>query len=314
MTRKFYPFPSIKQLRHISHIKKEGQLDYIGTIKLHGSNAAIVIKLENNKAIDMYYQTRNKKTTIVDDNIGFVKFITPKEQAIRENIKIKGNHTIILYGEFAGNGIQSGVAINQLPKMFVIFAIRNVIDEKWISLDNFPSIPDHNIYNVSTFPSYNITIDFSNTERIQNTLTELTNQVEAECPVGKYFGVSGVGEGIVWRCITPNYESSRYWFKTKGEKHAVSKVVTGTKIIDNNIINFVDNNVTDNRLNQGLEYLREIGIPIDNKATKEYIQWILADVIKEESDTMQTLDKQAVSNIISKKARTFFMNYVQYKK
>ena len=75
------------------------------------------------------------------------------------------------------------------------------------------------VYNIYMFPIYSITIDFSNPQDAQYKLTELTNEIEQECPVGKYFGVSDVGEGLVWTCHNPNYHSSKYWFKTKSDKH-----------------------------------------------------------------------------------------------
>ena len=57
----------------------------------------------------------------------------------------------------------------------------------------------------------------------QNKFIELVEEVEKECPVSKQFNVSGIGEGIVW---TTEYKGETYRFKTKGEKHSVSKVKT----------------------------------------------------------------------------------------
>jgi hypothetical protein len=48
----------------------------------------------------------------------------------------------------------------------------------------------------------------------------MTISVEDECPVGKFFNKEGVGEGIVFTCVT-NQELK---FKSKGEKHYASKV------------------------------------------------------------------------------------------
>jgi hypothetical protein len=54
---------------------------------------------------------------------------------------------------------------------------------------------------------------------------EITMAVEAECPVGRFFGVlSGVGEGVVWKPVDPLYNEGRFWFKVKGEKHSVTMI------------------------------------------------------------------------------------------
>ena len=47
---------------------------------------------------------------------------------------------------------------------------------------------------------------------------------EKRCPAGAFFGVEGVGEGVVWRCITPGFQRPEFWFKVKGEKHSVTRV------------------------------------------------------------------------------------------
>ncbi len=108
------------------------------------------------------------------------------------------------------------------------------------------------------FPTFSMTIDFDRPELSHNKLVELTLQVEKECPVAKYFNISGIGEGIVWKC---SLLDSSLWFKVKGELHSVTKV-SSIAAIDiekiENIKEFVELTVTDNRLNQGIEYMEEM--------------------------------------------------------
>lgn len=81
----------------------------------------------------------------------------------------------------------------------------------------------------------------------------------------------------------------RIRFKVKGEKHSTYKVKTlaaiSTESIDT-IKEFVDRALSDSRLNQGLDFLRDQGPAIDLKSTGEYIRWIIGDVFKEEADTI----------------------------
>ena len=74
---------------------------------------------------------------------------------------------------------------------------------------------ESNIYFINRFPTFEVEIDFNRPELIQNTLVDLTIQVENECPVAKVFGFDNtVGEGIVWY----NHEHGLR-FKVKGELH-----------------------------------------------------------------------------------------------
>jgi hypothetical protein len=80
-----------------------------------------------------------------------------------------------------------------------------------------------------------------------------------------------------------------------------------------NIKKFVGYAVTESRLNQGLDYLREQHLEIDTKNTGAFLKWISNDVMKEESDTMSAngLDIKHVGSALSKKAREWFMNHLE---
>ena len=143
----------------------------------------------------------------------------------------------------------------------------------------------------------------------QNQLIELTEAVEAECPVGKAFGVSGIGEGIVWTCVTPGWESSKFWMKVKGEKHSVSKVKT---LVDvealANIQAFLDYAVTEARLDQGFT---EVAAK-DIKDIAAFLRWMYNDIIKEEADTIEAngLDPKTIGKNISARARPWFIKRI----
>ena len=140
-------------------------------------------------------------------------------------------------------------------------------------------------------------------------MINITEGVEAECPVAKYFGVSGIGEGVVWHT---SFNNNTLLFKVKGEKYSSSKVKKLAAVdveVIKNIQLLVDSIVTENRLTQGIQVLSEQGVNVsDNKATKEFINWIRNDVIKEETDTILAsgLDFNKVMNSVSSKAGRWF--------
>src|SRR5690606_12047119 len=113
-------------------------------------------------------------------------------------------------------------------------------------------------------------------ELAQNYLISLTEQGEEECPVAKSFGISGIGEGIVWSC---EYQDSVYRFKVKGEKHSATKVkklaeVDVEKI--QSIDSFVEYACTENRLNQAIEQVfTSTSTEPDKKNTGDFIKWIM---------------------------------------
>jgi hypothetical protein len=174
------------------------------------------------------------------------------------------------------------------------------------------SSPD-DIWNISQFKQYQIEIDFNDPQASINKMIELTEEVEAECPVAKDFDISGIGEGIVW---TAKFNGNRIIFKTKGEKHQSSKVKTLVAVDMeklNSVNEFVTYAVTENRLNQAIEQ-----VFTSNYDTPEitkmglFLKWISSDVVKEELDVLTNsgLEMKDVGGAINKKAVTWFKKYL----
>jgi len=289
-----------------------------GTIKLHGTNSGVAMNSDG----EVWFQSRTNIVTPEKDNAGFAFFANSNIETFKSfinEIKTK-NHltdeTVIIFGEWCGKGIQKGVAINELPKMFVIFDVKIIPTDddvanyylpkdKW----NHLSDVDNKIYNIQDFPSFTIDIDFNRPDLAQNKLAEITEQVEKECPVGKAFDKSGIGEGVVW---TGEYKGTRYTFKVKGEKHSTSKVKTLAPVDTeklNSINEFVDYAVTENRLNQAIEQVFSTNSLIPSmQGTGDFLRWVVNDIIKEESDTLvdNKLEPKDVNKYVSIKARQWF--------
>jgi hypothetical protein len=334
---KFISFPKIHQfadaIRTIKHKKDFQGLDvngdaiyahnavyptlaYKGTVKLHGTNAAIIFDEDGN----FHCQSRENIITPEKDNAGFATYIysLPKE-IISSTVKNFG-----IYGEWCGGNIQAGVAINGLPKMFVIFAERNLdgdLEEQNWSERNYSKsawevLNRYNIYHIEQFPTFTIDIDFEHPEIAQNELIKITEEVEKECPVGKFFGKCGVGEGVVWSPTDPDYTNSGYWFKVKGEKHSSSKHKTLAPIdveVVKAVNDIVDIVVTESRVEQGIQKLKEVGKEAIVRNIGDFIKWINSDIEAEEKEMLDKsgLDRKKIHSAITTKAKGIFLEKIK---
>lgn len=326
----FKAFPSIEQFRTVikkvqtktrfdgldetgqakyNHTKPLPVLKYKGTVKLHGTNACVHF-LPN--VILPKFQSRNNEITQDNDNAGFVHEMTQKPlHELRK--QFSDTEDVYIYGEWCGKGIQKGVGISGLPKMFVIFDV--IVNGERLKDFSRINLQDYQIYNINQFDVFYVTVDFSKPEAVQNTFVELTNAVEAECPVAAFFDVKGVGEGIVWK-LDEDFETfkagdSELTFKVKGEKHSVSKVKTLAAVDTEKVATleaFVQNVVTENRCRQGVSYLVEMQKDVSVKSTGDFVRWVFNDVMKEESDTIADsgLVEREVGASVSKAAKTWY--------
>lgn len=239
-------------------------LTFEGTVKLHGTNAAIRF-INADPGHYAAYQSRNRILTLEKDNAGFVAW------CIERNIYagIPGELPEIVFGEFCGGNIQAGVGITGMPKMFVTFEDYGI------------SAPD--VYCIKDFKTWRMNIDFKNPHAVTNELLKITQEVEDECPVAKKLGVSGVGEGVVWKCVTPGWEF--LMFKIKGQKHSKSNVKE-MKPVDLQFLNDMQacaiQIITPERLTQGLEYLTEMQLDHTKHNTSHFLKYVVGDALREE--------------------------------
>jgi len=338
---KFYPYPDTNQMSHMNRSIKESiqftgcdengkphydytiplpTVTYTGTIKVHGTNAGVGYDPETKT---LWAQSRNHVLSEKSDQYGFHNFVM-KNKALFICIlsSLTTNLPIVAYGEWFGAGIQKNVAISTLQRRLMIFAVKHINNDErypnWLpkgAIACFHS-PEDFIFNIYNFPIYYIEIDFNNPQATQDQIEDITKQVEKECPVGKYFGVSGIGEGIVWY----NHKYGR--FKVKGKEHSStnksSLASVDTEKLES-IDEFVKYAVTENRLNQGIEEVFiSKGLTPDVKQMKSFINWITGDVTKEESHTLKDngLIPEDVGKAVANRARewlTFFTKRLDQK-
>lgn len=335
------PFTEIETFRHVvASVKRYCQernkplptLEYCGTVKLHGTNAGVRVTPDL-----VQPQKRSDIVTVGADNAGFAAFCHGKDnwfQYIAGWATNGESKDVTLYGEWCGGNIQKGVAITQVPKHFVIFSgydhevERHIpISEitKYILVDNTPAqldlarLNELGIWFINQIDTFSITIDFRWPEASLDKLNELTLAVEEECPWGRFRGVSGVGEGIVWIPTDPEYANiSGLWFKSKGMKHAAKDGTKKTNVAASpekleSIQKVVEAVLPAWRLEQGISKLKEEGKSIEPKSTGDFLKWICQDILKEELDviTANGLDWKGLNGYVTREARAWFLKRVE---
>lgn len=131
-------YASIEQFKNvIKHVRDNSNyhqiplptLEFIGTVKCHGTNASIVF---DNDTGNHTFQSRERELTIESDNAGFVMWGERNIDSLRKifnRVVTNKAEKVVIFGEWCGGSIQKGVALNQIPKMFVIFNITLIDDQ-----------------------------------------------------------------------------------------------------------------------------------------------------------------------------------------
>ncbi|MDX8383175.1 MAG: RNA ligase family protein [Ghiorsea sp.] len=266
-----------------SHDSPYPTYDFIGKPKLHGTNGSFSI--DEDGKIDAIF-ARNREISLAEDNAGFCAFIEGNRLLI-ETSELSQLHNCVVFGEYAGKGIQKGVAIAELEKMFVVFGVYDKTNDKFIDFSTILNSPLGKIYSINQFPSFSVRIDFEHPENAQNIIVDMVTDVENECPVGKVFGVSGIGEGIVFS--RTDDLSSEFYFKAKGLKFLSTKVKTIASVdVEklNSINEFVEYACTENRMCQGMDEMRKDGVEITRQSTGIFMSWLINDILTEEGPAM----------------------------
>lgn len=332
---KFIKYPSIKNFRETVKgvMYQNGRLEgvkhkFLRTPKIHGTNASVVFNFKNG---NIYAQSRNRVLTVENDNAGFAKWVDEHKNTLRniqrKHIALSLDHHedlpdyFVMYGEWCGPGIMKGTAINQLSeKIFVVFDSVQVYDYELededfrlstCGIDTDDDLttytrPDIGMYPVTFFDAKEVEIDFSDPSSVQDLLLEEVKAMDEQCPVAGYFNKKGSGEGYVYHSM----HTSRLSFKVKTDNHRVSK----TKFVSKDELRemkdveaFVGDICTNARLEQGIEYLREMGKPISATSTGTFIKWVVEDTFEEEGDVIEKsgLKPALVKSVLANVAREY---------
>jgi hypothetical protein len=305
-------------------------------ILVHNSNGGIVRKV-GGTAEDIYFQSRERILSLESDNASFWFW----GNSIRAELNDMFNRIekacpgktgyIQVFGEWAGGSIQSGVGLTGLDKFFMVFGIR--VSEDAECTDWEPKVVYDEVFKFEVHPSvfdkyffktWKIEIDFSNPALMQNELVRITQEVEADCPVARYFKPDAeigclIGEGVVWVVEEGQdcgFDVSSVMMKIKGAKHSVSKVKTVAEVdVEKvkSIADFIEYAATENRLEQMFQKAVELQLEISAKSTGAYIKLVVGDILKEELDVMAAsqIEPKDIGGPLATKAREFWFKKVE---
>lgn len=315
---KFGKIPSLRNLIKEPFIKNlapgHTSKKFHGQVKLHGTHGAIAITEDDQ--INVF--SRNRQLSLQSDNNGFAAWVNSHKQYFLDNWWQQGV-TVWLYGEWIGPGIQKGVAINKLEhKQFVLFGMYYDFGEDHPDNRHEPAIEIPETWGANSIGMYSIKsapinwileIDLNKPNKSIEQIDKWVKKVEQECPWGDLFDIKGTGEGIVFT----NWDDPKFpiRFKAKGEKHQATsekKVKAIDPIVASASSQFVDAVLTESRLNQGLEYLKEMNLVDTMENTGTYIKWVINDVLTEESNLLEELNLEwdQVKKTLNKKTVAWY--------
>ena len=314
---KIHGLHNIRKSRFVQNL--EGPVDYVGTVKLHGTNGGVRI----NEAESIFEPLSRKRVlSLESDNAGFCSFCMARRntlerisRAVLDYSRLSSLTTVTLFGEWIGPGIQKGVAINKLPtRQFVLFGAK-VDDTRYVPVPRYARAPDTDIYNIADVSFADVTIDFSNSNSLSSAVTyinEVTDDIDKKCPWAAQFGIEGHGEGLVWTPLGEHAGNSNLYFKSKGERHKVNgDKVVGVKLDPDTLKSmneFVEFACTENRLLQGLENIESL----DMKSTGQFLSWVCADIVTECNDELVAngFVWKSISKFVNNKAVAWFKDKV----
>lgn len=305
-------YPKIRKLADFIHEAKKlpeyqspsASIHLTGSTKLHGTHADIVFASATSG--DIRLQSRNVEALVpgVRDNEGFASYIASLKKStildVRDRLVARYRKMnpgtpvegpIIVAGEWCGSGIQSKVAICQIPKFFAIVSTN--VNGSWVPDWEYADICDEGarIYHVGKAGFVEHKLRFGDVAASEVEIKRLTDEVERECPFARAVnGKSGHGEGIVWKS-THHCGSSSFWFKSKGDILAVShssKLLAPAvdKSNKERVDKFARAIVTEIKLQQGWDYLASK----DATGMGPFLKWVAGDCLEEEKREMEILE------------------------
>jgi hypothetical protein len=305
-------------------------ISLIGYVKLHGTHADIVVHNDDKIVL----QSKNvSNITIANDNLGFAAAMADKTEAIlhlrdryverwkaiNPSLSLDPQCPVTLAGEWIGTGIQKDVAVSQLSRRFVIVSV--AINNSWIEDKYYREYeaPEASIYNVSRAGTFNVDLDPNNMPRTLKTVEICAERVALTCPFALEFGIQGEGEGIVWKPASEELNANpALWFKTKGGRFKPSftpkpeMLPVGVQAQQDAADAAARAWCTRERLLQGWNYLKEVGMKRDVTSLGAYLKWMQNDILVEEEGMIQEqkIDKETLRWSITKIARLWYMQRV----
>lgn len=314
---------------HLTSLIKD-PIVYKGKVKLHGSNAGVALCGSTLRA--------QSRTQFIDQS-GFGRLVFgPNESYWRSLVTADGPQRFTVFGEYCGRGVQSGVALANLPSViFAVFGIdinsRLIVEPdditSFLTKNGSVKLPE----NVFVLPWHetDFTIDLSSNspecvEAVQKVLDRIDEDVlriDANDPwVEAVFGVKGPGEGLVLYPVSllsdhpdvPQFRTldrdtfGSLAFKAKGEKHRAVKAAKSVTINPEKAAStaaFAELMCTVSRLEQGAKAVGGFEMTL----IKDFMVWMNNDIQKEGQHELEAsnLTWKDVTPAISKACSTWYI-------
>ena len=329
----------VKTFKHMHDPENpQGALQFRPKIKLHGTNAGVRIEQDGT----VVAQARNDDRT--EGHFGFAQWVKDNEtyfRALGDQCLTPKHEGMIVYGEWAGPGVQAKVAVSQIPeKQFFVFAIRIAMIQEddrilssWITHPvNIGRVLNHvqadlpETLHIIPWHSETITITFSDHDDLDKNAELMNAEVEAIDAIDPYikakFGIEAHGEGLVYYPITKNptlftSDLERLCFKVKGASHqkgngGEKKAKVGLKVSPG-AYSFADDHVHDARLAQAIEAVVPEGEQVENKHVGLIIGWVCKDIADETQLELEAsgLTWKGVQGVIAARTRTAVFNRIK---
>lgn len=307
----FTAFPSIESFAHaVKAVRRDDGFDapsvpYGAKIKLHGTNGGI--RLDGGSVIA---QSRSRDITTQDDNAGFAGFVETTTDHWRSLPLEDGS---VVFGEWAGPGIQKGDAITMIARRtFFVFAIRT--PRFYLTSPGAIRSIIGQPEGVEVLPWHDqIVIDFASNDRLTALAADLSQVAEAigerDPYVADTYGIDGPGEGLVFMPISPvragTGEFGRLSFKVKCEAHRVRKVKAAASVgfeLSDDMVGLARSFITPARCEQALS--EGCGGIADKRRTPDFLKWIGGDAKKESAAELEAagVDWKRVAPIVTREA------------
>ncbi len=312
--KKIYNFNSLNKTFNENGINK---LEYRFKYKLDGTQGGVYIDKNGIKTF-----SKNRWLTQDQDNGGFFQFIlnnfSSKFEGLFNKYKVNNNSEIILLGEYIG--VTGGK--NYLKKLlqgetyFALFILKLdnlfIYDpetiKKIVDIDErIKTIPYiDQIFNIYS-NEYSLVINEDNMGEI------ISNLEKEDSLLKEWFNISVPGEGLVGYPTKLPLSPDKYVDFMFKIKTSIYKLNTKANKLQNKVENyedytdFVNDFITENRLNQGFQEICES--VYDIKLTGAFLTWIYKDVIDEsieEREKNNLTNLKLIHRLIFNKAKKWY--------
>ena len=325
---KFQRFTSLESLAHVHRgqdfFDKKAVVYYGAKIKLHGTNGAVRVTPDG----EVIAQSRSADITSAADNAGFARWV---ESTATDWAGIaQGDGDVVVYGEWAGKGIQKGDAVTMLDhKYFFVFGILLVASDTFMIAPQAIELVCPDLDDVVVLPwdtVFPAPLDYADAESCAAFADRLNDDIieigESDPFIFGMFGVDGPGEGWVVSPICNAFQEptagntmaiDMHWyrtlaFKVKTAAHSVKKTKAAPTVIEvpENVTEFAAMFVTEARCEQGVY---EIVGYADPKFTGDFLKWIGQDIKKESVLELADagLEWKDVTKAVTNAAKTWWL-------